>query len=216
MTRRLPRTTSPIRARLWPRYWPDCLVPRISPGLRGRPGFPDFGDAACRSLGNRQADPSRSHPIIRTRGQYPHRGNAAAASATLIVAPIPAKCEAAATTISGTATTRASEVPFGNFNYASWTPCSAARRSRPIWPDWRSRSPHPKTRSVEVGCATGFLCALRQHRWASLPAEAQLYPSDQERCDKTPAPGQFPSWSWSSWKAQQTSTGSATRGCGRW
>lgn len=39
---------------------------------------------------------------------------------------------------------------------------------------------------------TGFLNAVRQHRWASLPAEAQLYPSDQPRRDETPAPRAIP------------------------
>jgi integrase len=52
--------------------------------------------------------------------------------------------------------------------------------------------PHPKTRSAEIGCVTGFLHAVRQHRWASLPAEAQLYPSDQPRRDETPAPRAIP------------------------
>ncbi|WP_253847279.1 tyrosine-type recombinase/integrase, partial [Mycobacterium gordonae] len=37
-----------------------------------------------------------------------------------------------------------------------------------------------------------FLNAVRQHRWASLPAEAQLYPSDQPRRDETPAPRAIP------------------------
>ena len=52
--------------------------------------------------------------------------------------------------------------------------------------------PHPKTRSTDIGCVTGFLHAVRQHRWASLPAEAQLYPSDQPRRDETPAPRAIP------------------------
>ena len=52
--------------------------------------------------------------------------------------------------------------------------------------------PHPKTRSAEIGCVTGFLHAVRQHRWASLPAETQLYPSDQPRRDETPAPRAIP------------------------
>jgi integrase len=52
--------------------------------------------------------------------------------------------------------------------------------------------PHPKTRSAEIGAVTGFLHAVRQHRWASLPAEAQLYPSDQPRRDETPAPRAIP------------------------
>ena len=52
--------------------------------------------------------------------------------------------------------------------------------------------PQPKTRSAEIGCVTGFLHAVRQHRWASLPAEAQLYPSDQPRRDETPAPRAIP------------------------
>ncbi len=33
---------------------------------------------------------------------------------------------------------------------------------------------------------------MRQHRWASLPAEAQLYPSDHPRRDETPAPRAIP------------------------
>ncbi|MFZ1179044.1 MAG: transposase, partial [Mycobacterium sp.] len=52
--------------------------------------------------------------------------------------------------------------------------------------------PHPKTRSTDIGCVTGFLYAVRQHRWALLPAEAQLYPSDQPRRDETPAPRAIP------------------------
>ena len=52
--------------------------------------------------------------------------------------------------------------------------------------------PHPKTRSTDIGAVTGFLHAVRQHRWASLPAEAQLYPSDQPRRDETPAPRAIP------------------------
>lgn len=52
--------------------------------------------------------------------------------------------------------------------------------------------PHPKTRSTDIGCVTGFLHAVRQHRWASLPAESQLYPSDQPRRDETPAPRAIP------------------------
>ncbi len=52
--------------------------------------------------------------------------------------------------------------------------------------------PHPKTRSTDIGAVTGFLHAVRQHRWASLPAEAQLYPSDHPRRDETPAPRAIP------------------------
>lgn len=51
---------------------------------------------------------------------------------------------------------------------------------------------HPKTRSTDIGSVTGFLHAVRQHRWASLPAEAQLYPNDQPRRDETPAPRAIP------------------------
>ena len=52
--------------------------------------------------------------------------------------------------------------------------------------------PHPKTRSTDIGAVTGFLHAVRQHRWASLPAEAQLYPGDHPRRDETPAPRAIP------------------------
>lgn len=52
--------------------------------------------------------------------------------------------------------------------------------------------PHPKTRSTDIGAVTRFLHAVRQHRWASLAAEAQLYPSDQPRRDETPAPRAIP------------------------
>src|SRR6476619_1943587 len=52
--------------------------------------------------------------------------------------------------------------------------------------------PNPKTRSTDIGAVTGFLDAVRQHRWTSLPAEAQLYPSDQPRRDETPAPRAIP------------------------
>jgi len=51
---------------------------------------------------------------------------------------------------------------------------------------------HPKTRSSDIGAVTGFLHAVRQHRWASLPAEAQLYPSDHPRRDETPTPRAIP------------------------
>jgi integrase len=51
---------------------------------------------------------------------------------------------------------------------------------------------HPKTRSVDIGCVTGFLHAVRQHRWASLPAEAQLYPSDYPRRADPPLPRAIP------------------------
>jgi integrase len=53
---------------------------------------------------------------------------------------------------------------------------------------------HPKTRSTDISAVTGFLHAVRQHRWASLPAEAQLYPSDQPRRDDTPAPRAIPEY----------------------
>jgi len=52
--------------------------------------------------------------------------------------------------------------------------------------------PHPKTRSSDIGAVTGFLHAVRQHRWAALPAEAQLYPSDHPRREQTPAPRAIP------------------------
>ena len=52
--------------------------------------------------------------------------------------------------------------------------------------------PHTKTRSSDIGAVTGFLHAVRQHRWASLPAEAQLYPSDHPRRAESPAPRAIP------------------------
>ena len=52
--------------------------------------------------------------------------------------------------------------------------------------------PHPKTRRTDIGCVTGFLHAVRQHRWTSLPAEAQLYPSDHPRRVEPPAPRAIP------------------------
>ena len=54
----------------------------------------------------------------------------------------------------------------------------------------RLRTRRPAT--PKIGAVTGFLHAVRQHRWASLPAEAQLYPSDQPRRDETPAPRAIP------------------------
>ena len=51
---------------------------------------------------------------------------------------------------------------------------------------------HPKTRSTDIGAVTSFLHAVRQHRWASLPADVQLYPSDQPRRNETPAPRAIP------------------------
>ena len=52
--------------------------------------------------------------------------------------------------------------------------------------------PHPKTRSTDIGAVTGFLHAVRQQRWASLPAEAQLYPSDYPRRGEASAPRAIP------------------------
>lgn len=40
---------------------------------------------------------------------------------------------------------------------------------------------HPKTRRADIGAVTGFLRAVRQHRWATLPADADLYPDDCPR-----------------------------------
>jgi site-specific recombinase XerD len=40
---------------------------------------------------------------------------------------------------------------------------------------------HPKTRRGDIGAVTGFLKAVRQHRWATLPADADLYPDDCPR-----------------------------------
>ena len=51
---------------------------------------------------------------------------------------------------------------------------------------------HPKSRSADIAAVTGFLHAVRQHRWASLSAQAQLYPSDQPRRNQTPAPRTIP------------------------
>ena len=48
---------------------------------------------------------------------------------------------------------------------------------------------HPKTRSTDIGAVTGFLHAVRQHRWASLPADVQLYPSDQPAATRHPHRG---------------------------
>ena len=52
--------------------------------------------------------------------------------------------------------------------------------------------PHAKTRSSEIGCVAGFLRAVRQHRWASLPAEAELYPGDYPRRDECQRPRAIP------------------------
>ena len=52
--------------------------------------------------------------------------------------------------------------------------------------------PHPKTRSSDISAVTGFLHAVRQHRWASPPAEAQLYPSDHPRRADLSAPRAIP------------------------
>jgi len=52
--------------------------------------------------------------------------------------------------------------------------------------------PHPKTRSSDIGAVAGFLRAVRQHRWARLPAEAELYPSDHPRRGDPPAPRAIP------------------------
>lgn len=52
--------------------------------------------------------------------------------------------------------------------------------------------PHTKTRSSDISSVTGFLRAVRQHRWARLPAEAELYPSDHPRRAEAPAPRAIP------------------------
>ncbi|PND54137.1 transposase [Mycobacterium sp. ENV421] len=39
----------------------------------------------------------------------------------------------------------------------------------------------PKTRRGDIGAVSGFLRAIRQHRWAMLPADAELYPDDCPR-----------------------------------
>ena len=52
--------------------------------------------------------------------------------------------------------------------------------------------PHAKTRSSDISSVTGFLRAVRQHRWARLPAEAELYPSDHPRRAEAPAPRAIP------------------------
>jgi integrase len=52
--------------------------------------------------------------------------------------------------------------------------------------------PHAKTRSSDISSVTGFLRAVRQHHWARLPVEAELYPSDQPRRAEAPAPRAIP------------------------
>ena len=52
--------------------------------------------------------------------------------------------------------------------------------------------PHPKTRSSDISSVAGFLRAVRQHRWASLSADAELYPSDHPRRDETSRPRFIP------------------------
>ena len=42
----------------------------------------------------------------------------------------------------------------------------------------------PKTRRSDIGAVTGFLRAVRQHRWATLPADADLYPDDWPRPER--------------------------------
>lgn len=54
--------------------------------------------------------------------------------------------------------------------------------------------PHPKSRSGEISAVDGFLRAVRQHRWARLPAEAELYPSDHPRRDEASAPRAVPEY----------------------
>ena len=52
--------------------------------------------------------------------------------------------------------------------------------------------PHAKTRSSDISAVTGFLRAVRQHRWARLAGEAELYPSDHPRRPEAPAPRAIP------------------------
>lgn len=52
--------------------------------------------------------------------------------------------------------------------------------------------PHIKTRHGDIGAVTGFLRGVRQHRWASLPVDADLYPDDQPKLDQSSASRAIP------------------------
>jgi len=52
--------------------------------------------------------------------------------------------------------------------------------------------PHAKTRSSDISSVAGLLRAVRQHRWARLPAEAELYPGDYPRRAEVSAPRAIP------------------------
>jgi len=52
--------------------------------------------------------------------------------------------------------------------------------------------PHIKTRHGDIGAVTGFLRAVRQHRWVSLPVDADLYPDDHPRLEQSPASRAIP------------------------
>ena len=73
---------------------------------------------------------------------------------------------------------------------------------------------HPKTRSSDIGAVTGFLHAVRQHRWASLPAEASCIPATIHAATRLRHRGRFPSSSCTNSKAATPSIGSPTHGSG--
>jgi integrase len=52
--------------------------------------------------------------------------------------------------------------------------------------------PHIKTRHGDIGAVTTFLRAVRQHRWASLPVDADLYPDDHPRLEQSSASRAIP------------------------
>ncbi len=51
---------------------------------------------------------------------------------------------------------------------------------------------HPKTRRGDIGAVTRLLQAVRQHRWAPLPADADLYPDDCPRPEQPALPRAIP------------------------
>ncbi|WP_164886132.1 tyrosine-type recombinase/integrase, partial [Mycolicibacterium brumae] len=52
--------------------------------------------------------------------------------------------------------------------------------------------PHTKTRHGDIGAVTGFLRGVRQHRWASLPVDADLYPDDHPKLEQSSASRAIP------------------------
>ena len=52
--------------------------------------------------------------------------------------------------------------------------------------------PHITTRHGDIGAVIGFLRGVRQHRWAGLPVDSDLYPDDHPRLEQSTASRAIP------------------------